>query len=235
LNTKTNYRDLLKVCAPIDNKNVRPVLHQGYRLLCSEYDKQYSVTGGPLLDHAIKLTGIVVNELNLGYTSAISALFSFASVRSENVLSFLHENNLSDSIPIIESFQKISELPSDRLIKNAENYTGIILAMATDVRAILLSLAENLYLLRNISSLESSKSTDTLNKSVSIYIPLAHKLGLYRIKAELEEIAFKVSQPEKYKQLAGEIALELNRNKDFIQKFIEPIELELKRMDLVLP
>jgi len=232
LNIKTNYRSLLDACAPIDNKKVRPVLHQAYRLLCREYDKQLSVTSGPLLDHAIKLTAIVVKELNLGYTSAISALFGYANVKSENVANFLLKNNLSDSIPIIESFQKISELPSDRLVKNVENFTGIMLAMASDVRAILLSLAENLYLLRNVPFLDISKSTDTLNKSVSIYIPLAHKLGLYRIKAESEELAFMISQPEKYNQLAGEIESELNRSKDFIQKFIEPIDVDLKRLGL---
>ncbi len=232
MNIKTNYRSLLDACAPIDNKKVRPVLHQAYRLLCREYDKQLSVTSGPLLDHAIKLTAIVVKELNLGYTSAISALFGYANVKSENVANFLLKNNLSDSIPIIESFQKISELPSDRLVKNVENFTGIMLAMASDVRAILLSLAENLYLLRNVPFLDISKSTDTLNKSVSIYIPLAHKLGLYRIKAESEELAFMISQPEKYNQLAGEIESELNRSKDFIQKFIEPIDVDLKRLGL---
>lgn len=229
MNTKTNYRQLLDICLPLISNKDRTIFRNAYTLLCSEYNNRQSLCNEPLLDHVIKLTGVVVNELNLGYISAFSTLFCYSNTKNEAIASFLMDNKLSEVIPIIESFQKIADLPTDRLIKNVDNFTGIMLTLAGDVRAILLSLAENLYLLRNADSIDKNRYTSVLNKVSNIYIPLAHKLGLYRIKSESEELTFKLLQPETYKRLTDEIEAEINRNKDFILKFTEPIIRDLTK------
>lgn len=232
MNTKTNYRQLLDICLPLISNKDRTLLRNAYTLLCSEYNNRQSLCNEPMLDHVIKLTGVVVNELNLGYISVFSTLFCYSNTKNEVVARFLNDNKLSEVIPIIESFQKIADLPTERLIKNVDNFTGIMLTIAGDVRAILLSLAENLYLLRNADSIDHKNYTSVLNKVSNIYIPLAHKLGLYRIKSESEELTFKLLQPETYKRLASEIEAEINRNKDFIQKFTEPIINDLNKVGI---
>lgn len=232
MHANTNYRFLLKVSQPVINSKDKVLLRKAYALLCTEYDGKYSATNEPLIDHVIKLTGVMVNELNLGFTSVISSLFSYANLLNPSIRNYIQENKLKEIAPIIESFRKITDLPTDRLLNNVENYTGIMLAIASDVRAILMTLAENLYLLRNASSLINTERENTVSKAVNIYIPLAHKLGLYRIKSELEEITFMINEPEAYSKLAKEIETEVNRSKDFIRKFIEPIEADMNRLGL---
>lgn len=212
---------------PLISSDESSILRKSFTILCSEYNNQISLCSEPLLDHVIKLTRVIVVELNLGFTSAISTLFCYANTKNEPVARFLKDNKLTEVIPIIESFQKIADLPTERLLKNVDNFTGIMLTIAGDVRAILLSLAENLYLLRNANLIEKSNLTQVLNKASNIYIPLSHKLGLYRIKSESEELTFKLLQPDAYSKLADEIEAEISRNTDFIQKFTEPIISDL--------
>ncbi len=227
VNTKVNYRSLLNICQPFVSKNESSIIRDAYALICSEYNNRTSVCNEPLLDHIIKLTRVVVVELNLGFMSAISTLFCYANPKSQSVAQFIKDNKLNEVIPIIESYQRIAELPTERLIKNVDNFTGIMLTMAGDVRAIFLSLAENLFLLRNADNIDKSDLSNVLNKAINIYIPLSHKLGLYRVKSEAEELTFKLTQPVEYVRLAEKIDAEISRNKDFIQKFTEPIISEL--------
>jgi GTP pyrophosphokinase len=229
---KTNYRKLLYACYPLLDKKERPILRQAFNIICSQYENKLSLTKEPLTEYVTHISGILINELNLGYISAVSALLSFTDLKNEHVQHFLNENNLSESLAIIESYKKIVELPTDRLINNVDNFTGIMLSLASDVRAILLTLAENLYLLRNSSLLDEATFKITLNKAINIYIPLSHKLGLYKIKGELEEISFSLQEPLTYKQLAKQIEVEINRSRDFIQKFTEPILTDLSRMGI---
>lgn len=232
MRTNINYRYLLKSSQPVITAKDKALLRKAFAILCEEYEGKHSPSNEPLLDHVIKLSGIMANELNLGFTSIVSSLFSHANLQSTSVQEFIKENKLQEIIVIIESFKKISDLPTDRLLNNAENFTGIMLTLASDVRAILMTLAENLYLLRQSSSLKKQELDNLESKAVNIYTPLAHKLGLYRIKSELEEITFMIKEPDSYRRLAREIETEINRNKDFIRKFIEPVENDLNRLGL---
>ena len=227
MNTQINYRHLLNICQPLLSRNESSLLRDAYTLICSEYNNQYSVSNEPLLDHVIKLTRVVVVELNLGFISAVSTLFCYSNPKNPKISTFLKDNKLTEVIPIIESFRKIGELPTDRLIKNVDNFTGIMMTIAADVRAILLSLAENLFLLRNAGTIDKSNLSLILEKASNIYTPLSHKLGLYRIKSEAEELIFKLTQPDDYLNLKEKIEAEISRNRDFIQKFTEPIISEL--------
>lgn len=229
---KTNYRRLLDTCLPIVNKEDKDVIKLAYQLMCKEYDEKKYVDGQPLLDSIIDLTRVVVIELNLGFASAISAMFSKADLTNKDIKDFLIENNLQDAITIINSLNRINDLPTDRLTSNVDNFTGIMLSMVGDIRAILLSLADHLYMMRQKEVIPIKEIDNLVRKVENIYVPLSHKLGLYRIKAELEELLFNIKEPEKYAELASHIEKEVSRNKDFIKKFIEPIETDLSRMNL---
>lgn len=232
LEKRDNYRLIVELCNSYLNYKDEELLREVYSLLLSQYQDKESKIKNEQISYVVDLSIVTVKELNLGFTSVIASLFSYTNVNQESITHFLKKNKLTDVIDIIESFKKISNLPTDRLLKNADNFTGIMLTLATDIRAILLTLTENLYLLRNNQLLEESEKSNSLNKATNIYIPLAHKLGLYRVKSELEEITFMLREPESYKKLAREIENEINRNKDFIQKFIEPVANDLTRLGL---
>lgn len=232
MRSNSNYRELLNTCLPLLNRKDKSVIRKAYVLICGEYKGALAVTQEPLTDYVVKVSAIIVNELNLGLTSAISAILSYTDSRKTSINKFLGENSIQEAISIIDSFRKITELPTERLGRNVDNFTGIMLSMATDVRSIMLALSENLYLIRNNDSLEKTVLDDAINRAVNIYIPLTHKLGLYKIKSELEEVTFKLKEPDTYNRLAKQIESEVSKSQNFIQKFTEPIVDELNRMGL---
>lgn len=229
---ETNYRRLIDTCIPFINKEEQQILRKAYVILCSEYDGKVFANGEPLLDHIIKLTHVVVSELNLGFISTISTLFSQVNRQNEEVRMFFNSYKLLEASNIINSLNKINNLPTERLISNADNFTGIILSMADDIRAILLSLAENMHLLRFADDIPKVLCDNSIQKAVNIFIPLTHKLGLYRVKSELEELTFKITEPQIYHNLSEHIDAEISRRSGFIQGFIEPIERDLQRMGM---
>ena len=232
MQTNQNYRSLLSLSNSFTGSKNKKLIREAYEILCLEYDGMQSPSNQPLTDHVVQLAGIMVKELNLGLISAISALFSYSSFKNDKVNELLKSNNLNEIIPIAESYRKISELPTERLINNIDNFTGIILTLASDVRAILLTLAENLLILRNSEEVSINVRDNAIKKSVNLYIPLAHRLGLYKIKSELEELTFRLNEPINYQKLAKAIDTEVNKSKDFIHRFIEPIRNDLDRLGL---
>lgn len=232
MKTQPIYRQLLDSCLPVTGNKDKTIIRKAYKLACLEYNGFNSLCNEPLTSYTNRLVKIVTEELGLGFVSAISALLCYTDPHRENISNFLKENKLNEISPIIDSFRKINELPTERIIENADNYTGIMLAIATDVRAILIALADNLCLLRQSESMSKSVLDNTLLKATNIYIPLAHKFGIYKIKSELEEITFRLREPFTYHDLEQKIQSEINKSEDFIRKFIEPIKADLDRMGI---
>ncbi len=227
-----NYRKLtILIKAFALGREEMNLLHKAFALSCRHSFTPLTNESGS--EYLTNLSEIVINEFNLGITSVISTLLCKIDANDEDVLKFLKANNLKDSLTIIDSYQQISKLPVERVVSNADNFTGIILAIAQDMRSLLISLAEVLYQLRNHTSIsDKSELKNLLNRTEHIYIPLSHKLGLYRIVSELEELIFKIHEPEKYSSLAVEIEKEVNKSRNFIHMFIESIKKELQKMEL---
>ena len=232
MKTQPNYRKLLIACDHLTGSRDKTLIRKTYQIACREYAGVLAVTNESLIDYTSRLAAILTNELGLGINSAISALLAFTDVNQDSISQFLHENKLPEIKTIITSFKKINELPIDRLTENADNYTGILLAMANDVRAILIAMADNLCCLRKSGNMADANLQNALLKASNIYIPLAHKLGIYKVKSELEEITFRLKDPDTYKDLAIKIESEINKSKDFIKKFTEPIINDLERMGI---
>lgn len=207
-------------------------LKEAYKLACSIYNHKRANNDMPMVEFVVDLVSITVGELNLGYTSAISALFGYIDLKNADLIKYITSIDHKEAFLVIESFQKISDLPTERLINNIDNFTGIMLNLASDVRSILLSFAENLLLLRHYDRLDAETHKSTIAKALNIYIPLSHKLGLYKIKSEAEELTFRIQMPETYMKLQSEIESEINKSKDFINRFTQPIVSELSKLGL---
>ncbi len=228
------YKDLIHACQPLQlNKEDRILLNKAFKLLCGYYNNGTSKTNEATINYVANLVPIVIKEFNLGLTSVISTLFIKTDTGDSVISQFLKDNRIHDSLSIVTSYQQISKLPVERLIANADNFTGIILNIAHDVRALLISLAETQYQLRKFESFTRQEDlSNLLNRTENIYIPLSHKLGLYKVKSELEELVLKIKIPHEYNKLSLEIQREVSKSHDFIKKFIEPVENELKRMNI---
>ena len=203
-------------------------------------------SGEPYIIHPISVAKIVVKEIGLGYKSIVTALLhdivEDTEYTTEDISRLFGEKigSLVDGLTKIKSamdsshnneqavsFANMSENEEKSL--QAENFKRILLTLNDDVRVVLIKLADRLHNLRTIAALPERKKDKILSETMYIFIPLAHRLGLYSIKSEMENIWLKYRQPEEYAQISKKIAIySQNKEKDF-DKFIVPIETILKR------
>lgn len=202
-------------------------------------------SGEPYIIHPISVAKIVVQEIGLGYKSIVTALLhdivEDTEYTTEDISRLFGEKiaSLVDGLTKIKSamnsnhskeqavsFANMSENEEKSL--QAENFKRILLTLNDDVRVVLIKLADRLHNLRTIAALPERKKDKILSETMYIFIPLAHRLGLYSIKSEMENIWLRYRQPEEYAQITKKIAIYSQNKEGDIEKFIEPIESILK-------
>jgi GTP pyrophosphokinase len=181
--------------------------------------------GDPFVFHAISVAEILVKELGLTAASVIAM--------------FLHESNSEDkSIPkifpddiikMVTDLNKISNIDIKATSLQAEKFRKLIVALSTDPRVILIKLADRLEIMRSLSFFPASKQLKKSNETLLLYAPLAHQLGLYNIKQEMEDTALKYIEPEAYREIATKLRTSDSERNKLIADFLKPIEKELKR------
>ena len=202
-------------------------------------------SGEPYIIHPISVARIVVQEIGLGYKSIVTALLhdivEDTEYTTEDISRLFGEKiaSLVDGLTKIKSamdgshnkgesvsFAKMSENEEKSL--QAENFKRILLTLNDDVRVVLIKLADRLHNLRTIAAMPERKKDKILSETMYIFIPLAHRLGLYSIKSEMENIWLKYRQPDEYNQITKKIAIYSQNKEGDIDKFIEPIAAILK-------
>lgn len=204
-------------------------------------------SGEPYILHPIAVAKIVVQEIGLGYKSIVTALLhdivEDTEYTVEDISRLFGEKvaSLVDGLTKIKSAMdtnhnkaqggdknaKLSENQEKSL--QAENFKRILLTLNDDVRVILIKLADRLHNLRTIDSMPERKKDKILSETMYIFIPLAHRLGLYSIKSEMENIWLRFRQPDDYAYIQKKLAIYTQEKSCDIDRFIEPIEKILKK------
>ncbi len=204
-------------------------------------------SGEPYILHPIAVAKIVVQEIGLGYKSIVTALLhdivEDTEYTVEDISRLFGEKiaSLVDGLTKIKSAMdtshnmaqggdsnaKLSETQEKSL--QAENFKRILLTLNDDVRVVLIKLADRLHNCRTIDSMPERKKDKILSETMYIFIPLAHRLGLYSIKSEMENIWLKFRQPEDYAYIQKKISIYTKEKSYDIDRFIEPIENVLKK------
>lgn len=203
-------------------------------------------SGEPYILHPIAVAKIVVQEIGLGYKSIVAALLhdvvEDTEYTVEDIARLFGEKiaSLVDGLTKIKSamdsnHNKVTaENPSGNLSSygekslQAENFKRILLTLNDDVRVILIKLADRLHNIRTIDSMPERKKDKILSETMYIFIPLAHRLGLYSIKSEMENIWLKYRQPEEYAEINKKISKYIEHKGAIIDQFIEPIAKTLE-------
>jgi GTP pyrophosphokinase len=193
-------------------------------------------SGEPYILHPIAVAKIVVQEIGLGYKSIAAALLhdvvEDTDYSTEDIERLFGSKiaSLVDGLTKIKSAMdsKIEGEISEKSIQ-AENFKRILLTLNDDVRVILIKLADRLHNLRTIDSMPERKQDKILSETMYIFIPLAHRLGLYSIKSEMENIWLKFRQPEEYNQISQRIQEYSQAKGGSIDSFIEPISKLLEQ------
>lgn len=210
----------------------RPLLKEAFVIAIAEYGRQTYLNNESYLSHAVNVASILSADMGMGLTSAISALLAGVPVDSPALVNLLNHKKLIPCKVIISDLNKISNLPTEKLPQNAENFVSLILSISSDVRVVLIKLADRLQYMRNIQSLDSHLQKAIADETINLYAPLAHRLGLYRLKSELDELSLNYAKPDIYADLASKIKeTEFNR-RDYVEQFVESLITDLQRSNL---
>ena len=197
-------------------------------------------SGDPYIIHPIEVAKIVVSDIGLGYKSIAAALLHDVVEDTDYTVDDIR-NLFGDKIAsLVDGLTKIKNVldnedrskklnDSDTKSLQAENFKRILLTLNDDVRVVLIKLADRLHNCRTIEYMPEYKRDKILSETMFIFIPLAHRLGLYEIKSEMENIWLKYKEPDAYKEITGLINSNLSDRNKQIDDFITPIDTALKK------
>ena len=192
--------------------------------------------GTPMLDHAVGVAYIVATEVGLGRNSTVSAIIhdvirlaakSGDEERLEQLLDECKEMFGEEVVGIVSGLANISELKFNTHKEQASSFRDMIVAYSEDPRVILIKLADRLEVMRSITIFPEAKRKKKSWESMNLYAQIAHKLGLYNIKSELEDLALSQLEPEGYKHIVDKLAESEQERLAFIERFLEPIRKAL--------
>lgn len=186
-------------------------------------------TGEPYIYHPLEVARIVAGEIGLGETAIISALLHDVVEDNPDYTIEMIRQKFGDKVAyIVDGLTKIKD-GYERLESTAqvESIKKMLLTLSDDVRVILIKLADRLHNMRTLDSMPASKQQNIAAETLYLYAPLAHRLGLYVIKSELEDLALKYNEPEIYRTISMKLEESEPERKSFITKFIYPIKKAL--------
>lgn len=192
--------------------------------------------GKPMLDHAAGVAYIVATEVGLGRNSTVSAIIHDVirlaakdgdEERLEQLLEQCKEMFGEEVVGIVSGLANISELKFNTHKEQASSFRDMIVAYSEDPRVILIKLADRLEVMRSIDMFPKEKRKKKSWESMNLYAQIAHKLGLYNIKSELEDLALSQLEPESYRHIVGKLAESEEERLAFIERFLEPIRKAL--------
>jgi guanosine-3',5'-bis(diphosphate) 3'-pyrophosphohydrolase len=225
----SRYRALLLACkgtvSPSDISKIRKALN----VVIDSCKGRTTVTGDTLVIHALNVARIVAGEMGLGITSVISALLhdSYDSIKlSPEEMS----SQFGKGIPeILNGFSKISGIESLQANYQSENFRKLLLSLADDVRVILIKLVERLDYMRNLERAEEKERLPLASETYFLYAPLAHRLGFYNLKTELEDLSIKYLEPEQYNHITEKLKQTASSRNRLISEFSQPIRKKLDK------
>ena len=190
-------------------------------------------SGEPYIMHPIAVAKIVCNEIGLGSTSICAALLHDVVEDTDYTVEDI-ENIFGPKIAqIVDGLTKISGgIFGDQASAQAENFKKLLLTMSNDIRVIPIKIADRLHNMRTLGSMLPNKQYKIAGETLYIYAPLANRLGLYKIKTELENLSFKYEHPEEYKEIEDKLAATAAERDKVFKEFTTPIRAQLDKMGL---
>lgn len=180
--------------------------------------------GKPFIEHPIGVAEIVCFDLGLGATSVITLFIHEATRFKPELLDSIESDYSKEIKDMVIGLNKIAMInPNDTKLE-AENYRKLIISYSKDPRVTLIKLADRLEVMRNIDLIKKSSQMKKVTETMFLYMPLAHKLGLYGIKNELEELAFKYNEPEQYRAITNKLKTTQKDRDELVKSFINPLK-----------
>ena len=223
------YRKLLRTCRPHLEKGDEKRIRAAFELSLEAHKNMRRKSGEPYIYHPLAVAQIAAEEIGLGTTSVVCALLHDVVEDTEISLQDIALEFGDATAKIIDGLTKIKgfsrdDLQSKNSSEQIENFRKMILTLSDDVRVILIKLADRLHNMRTMDSMAGHKQLKIASETQYLYAPLAHRLGLYNIKSELEDLSMKYLNADIYRQISNKLNNTKQKRNRFIKDFIKPIE-----------
>lgn len=217
------YRALLRACKPTLQKGDKKEIRKAFDMALESHKDMRRKSGEPYIYHPIAVAQIAAEEIGLGTTSIVCALLHDVVEDTEITLEDIEREFGKKTAKIIDGLTKIAGVFDYNSSLQAENFRKMLLTLADDVRVILIKLADRLHNMRTMDFMPRHKQLKIASETIYLYAPLAHRLGLYAIKSELEDLSMKYLEPDTYKFIATQLNEKKAERNLFVKTFVEPI------------
>lgn len=226
------YKNLLKSCKNIISKDDIKLVRKAFDLSLSDHDGERRTNGDPAIYRTLGIAEIVVAELGLGRTSVICTMLYDIVQKNDISVSEVKSMFGPKVAQIIEGLVKVTEIYEQNPTLHTENFRKLLLSFADDVRVVLIILADRLFQLRHAGN-KSNDVQISLAKEINfLYIPLAHRLGMYQVKSSMEDLSLRYLEPEIYFELEKKLKDTEEEREIYIKNFVAPISIELDQLGL---
>ncbi len=227
-----SYRELLRFAKGNIQQDGKKLIRKAFDFALEAHKDMRRKSGEPYIYHPLSVAKIVTKEIGLGTTSIVCALLHDVVEDTDYSLEYIGKHFGEKVSKIIDGLTKISEIFDHTSSIQIENFKKILLTLSDDVRVILIKLADRLHNMRTLDALPQPKQLKIASETLYLYAPLAHRLGLYALKSELEDLALKYLEPEYYHSINEKIESTQKERNQFIKSFSKPIEEALEESDI---
>ena len=225
------YRGLLRALKPKIKPGDRELLRTAFEMAAEAHKTMRRKSGEPYILHPLAVAKICVEEIGLGVRSTLCALLHDTVEDTDITLEDIQREFGVEVSKIVDGLTKISSVMDTNSTQQAENFKKILLTLTDDPRVILIKLSDRLHNMRTLDSMKRENQLKISSETVYVYAPLAHRMGLYNIKTEMEDLAMKYMEPDTYKYIAQKLTDTKRERTKYINDFIRPIKEKLEKAE----
>src|SRR5687768_1222643 len=223
------YRALLRSLKPKLKPGDKELIRLAFEMAADALKTMRRKSGEPYILHPLAVAKICVEEIGLGVRSTICCLLHDTVEDTDVTLEDIEREFGQEIARIVDGLTKISNVIDINGSQQAENFKKILMTLTDDPRVILIKLADRLHNMRTLESMKREKQLKISSETVYVYAQLAHRMGLYTIKTEMEDLAMKYMEPEIYRDIAKKLAETKRERSKYINEFIRPIKEKLEK------
>ena len=231
------YKELLRISYQTLSDDDKKLIRKAFDLAVDAHKDVRRKSGEAYIFHPIAVAKIVASEIGLGASSIAAALMHDVVEDTDITVEDIEKQFNSKIAQLVEGLTKIAQVQKDMNISlQAENFRKMLLTLNDDVRVILIKLADRLHNMQTMDSMQDHKQMKIASETLYIYAPLAHRLGLYNIKSELEDLGLKYTEPEVYNDILSKIKETKEEQDEYIKTISDVIResLEAENIDCVI-
>ena len=218
------YETMLNDISPFVNAPEHlALIDKAYRFCLEKYDGRYLVSGKAYMMHLVEMCRIAVLEVGLGYVSVTASFLHGIDYKEDVSFSDLEKQFGKTVTAVLKDFSRISKLDTEKVAYNSDNFQVLFLSIIDDMRSVLLKVVHRVYDVRNQNDVDADRLARYFHEIKYIYIPILHRLGLYKLKAELEEKLMLYENPDMFNEIKAKIEATQEARRHSVERFLAPI------------